>query len=217
MTENWKGDADGILIFVSHHSTCSASTHIHSEVEDRFILGLRRSISRCVCAGPQAKLTGHVSVLPCKHFSNPCRFEWLPGPYSPHTSQSVRPIFSTNFCHMGQLTLVSQLGHQSHMRTSGDIIAAMGTSVHEGHPDTVQSTQTSKDPGVLCGGRRQTSPSLDCRSIACIVTPLSFPLLCGPRCVPLQYQSYGFQRDHIVGRALYRHVHVHHTHADVST
>jgi len=27
MTENWKGDADGILIFVSHQSTSSTSIH----------------------------------------------------------------------------------------------------------------------------------------------------------------------------------------------
>ena len=27
MTENWKGDADGILIFVSHPSTSSTSIH----------------------------------------------------------------------------------------------------------------------------------------------------------------------------------------------
>src|SRR5437899_2493590 len=29
MTENWKGDADGILIFVSRQSMCGPSTHIH--------------------------------------------------------------------------------------------------------------------------------------------------------------------------------------------
>jgi len=153
MTENWKGDADGILIFVSLHSTCGASTHVHPEVEDRFILCRRRGVSRCVRAGPQAELSGHLSLLPCKHLSNPRRFEWLPGPYSPYTSKSVHPIFTTNLCRMGQLTLVSQLGHQCHMRSFGDITTAVGPSVlHEGHPDTIQSTQTSTDPSVLCGG-----------------------------------------------------------------
>ena len=117
---------------------------------------------------------------------------------------------------MDQLALVSQLGNQSHMRTFGDIAAAMGASVHEGHPDTIQSTQTSTDPGVLCGGRRQTSPSLGSRSVARVATPLSFPLLRGPCCVPVQYQSYGFHPDGIVDRILYVHVHLHHIHADVS-
>jgi len=116
---------------------------------------------------------------------------------------------------MGQLTLVSQLGHQSHMCTFGHITPAMGPSVHEGHPDTIQPTQTSTNSRVLCGGRRETSPSVGSRSVARIVTPLSFPLLLGPRCVSFQCQSYGFQRDHIVGRILYRHVRVHDIGADV--
>ena len=152
ITENWKGDAVGILIFVSRHSTCRASAHAHPNVEDQFILRRRRSISRSIRPGPQAKFPGHLSVLPRKHLSNPRRCEWLPSPYSPHTSQSIHPILPTNLCRMGQLTLVSQLAHQSHMCAFGDIITAMGASVHEGQPNTVQPTQTSTDPGILCGG-----------------------------------------------------------------
>jgi len=117
---------------------------------------------------------------------------------------------------MGQLALVSQLGHQSHMRSFGDVLAAMGASVYEGYPDTIQPTQASTDSRVLCRGRGETSPSVGSRSVACIVTPLAFPLLRGPRCVPFQYQSYGFQGGHIVDRILYRDVHVHHIDADVS-
>ena len=152
MTESWKGDADGILIFVSRRSMCGASTHIHPEVEDWFILRRRGGIGRGVRAGSQAKFPGHISILPRKHLSNPRQFEWHPGRYSPHTSQSVHPIFPTSFCRMGQLTLVSQLGHQSHMRTFGHITATMGAPVHEGHPDSIQSAQTSKDPCILCRG-----------------------------------------------------------------
>ena len=137
-TENWKGDADGILIFVSPLSTCGhASMHIKPEVKDRFILCRRRNTSLCVRPGPHAELPGYHSVLPRKHLSNPRRFERLPGPYSLHISQSVHPIFSTNLCCMGQHTLVSQLGYKSHMCTFGDITPAMGTSVHEGHSDTI--------------------------------------------------------------------------------
>jgi hypothetical protein len=117
---------------------------------------------------------------------------------------------------MGELALVSQLGHQSHMRTLGDITSAMGASVHEGHPDTTHPTQASTDPGVLRGGRRQTSPSLGSRSVAGVVTPLSFPVLRRPGCVPLQHQSYGFQGGNIMGRTLYWGVHMHHINAYVS-
>ena len=217
MTENWKGDADGILIFVSRHSTCRASTRIYLEAEDWFILCCRRGIRRSICPGPQAKFPGHFSVLPRKHLSSPRRFEWLPGHYSPHTSQSVHPILPTSIRRMGQLALVSQPAHQSHMRTFGDIIATMGASVlHECYPDTIQPTQTSTDSGVLCRGRRETSPSVGSRSVACAVTPLPFPVLRGPRCVPFQYQSYGFQGGHIVDRILHGDVHVHYIDADIS-
>jgi len=146
MTENWKGDADGILIFVSRHSTCTTSIQIDPETEDWFILRRRRSICCGIRPGPQTKFPGHLGVLPRKHLSNP---QWLPGRYAPLTFRSVH-VFSTNLCLMGQLTLVSQLAHQSHMRTFGNITPAMGPSVHEGHPDTIQSTQTSTDSGVLC-------------------------------------------------------------------
>ena len=102
------------------------------------------------------------------------------------------------------------------MRTFGDIIATMGASVlHECYPDTIQPTQTSTDSGVLCRGRRETSPSVGSRSGACAVTPLPFPVLRGPRCVPFQYQSYGFQGGYIVDRILHGDVHVHYIDADV--
>jgi len=147
MTENWKGDADGILIFVSCHSTCITPTQIDPETEDWSILRRRRSICCGIRPGPQAEFPGHLSVLPRKHLSNP---QWIPGRYSPYTSRSVHSIFSTNLCRVGQLALVSQLAHQSHMRTFGHITPAMGPSVHEDHPDTIQSTQTSTDSRVLC-------------------------------------------------------------------
>jgi len=212
MTENWKGDADGILFFVSLHSTCSVSTHVYPEHEDWFILRRRRSIRCGIRPGPQAKFPGYLGVLPGQHLSNT---QWLPDRYAPLTFRSVH-VFSTNLCHMGQLTLDSQLAHQSHMRTFGHITPAMGPEVHEGHTDTIQSTQTSTDSSVLCGGHRQTSPSVGSRSVAYVIAPLSFPLLRRPHCFPFQYQSYGFQGGHIVGRILYRHVYVHHILAGVS-
>ena len=131
-------------------------------------------------------------------------------------SRPDHPIFPTDLCRMCQLALISQLGHQPHMCAVGDITPAMGASVYEGHPDTIQPTQTSADSRVLCGGYRETSPSMGSRSVACVITPLSFPVLRGPRCVPFRCQSYGFQRRHVVDRILHRDVLVHHIDADVS-
>ena len=45
------------------------------ETEDRSILCCRRNLGLGVRAGPQAKLPGHLSVLPRKHLSDPRRFE----------------------------------------------------------------------------------------------------------------------------------------------
>ena len=67
LTENWTGDADGILVFVSCYCTSAASTQINPEPEDWFILRHRRSIRCGICPGPQAKFPGHVRVLPRKH------------------------------------------------------------------------------------------------------------------------------------------------------
>lgn len=67
LAESWKGDADGILTFVSRHSTCAISTQIEPELEDWFILCRCRNISCGIRPGPQAKYPGHVSILPRKH------------------------------------------------------------------------------------------------------------------------------------------------------
>jgi hypothetical protein len=214
LTKSWTGDADGILVFVSYYCMFSTSTQINPEPEDWFILRHCRSICCRIRPGPQTKFPGHLSVLPRKHLSNP---QWLRDRYTPLTFRSVHPIFSTNFCCLGQLTLVSQLGYQSHMRTFGNIAAAMGPSVHEYHPDTIRTTQTSTDSCVLCRGSRETSPPVGRRSVACIVTPFAFPLLRWPRRVPFQYQPYGFQGGHIVDWILYRGVHLYHIDANVST
>src|SRR5712691_863297 len=62
MTENWKGHADSILIFVSLHSTSCTSIHIDPETEDWSILCRRRSLCCGVCPGPQAKFPGHLRI-----------------------------------------------------------------------------------------------------------------------------------------------------------
>jgi len=71
MTENWKGHADSILIFVSRHSTSCTSIHIDPETEDWSILCCRRSLRCGVRPGPQAKFPGHLRILPRKHLSDP--------------------------------------------------------------------------------------------------------------------------------------------------
>jgi hypothetical protein len=152
VTENWKGDADGILIFVSRHCmSSSASIHTDRESEDWPILCRCCDLGCGVRAGPQPKFPGHFSILPRKDLSDPRRrFEWPPGPYSSHAFRSVHTIHPTNLYRLGQLALVPQPCHQSHVCTFGDITPAMGASLHETHPDTIQSTQASANSRVLC-------------------------------------------------------------------
>jgi len=63
MTENWKGDADGVLVFVSCHSMCATFTRIGPEPVDWFIFCLCHGIPCVIRPGPQAEFPGHVSVL----------------------------------------------------------------------------------------------------------------------------------------------------------
>ena len=74
MTDNWKGHADSILIFVSRHSMSCPSTHIDPETEDWSLRCHSCSLGRGVHPGPQAKFPGHLSVLPRKHLSDSRRF-----------------------------------------------------------------------------------------------------------------------------------------------
>jgi len=175
MTDNWKADADVILIFVSSHSTSDLSTHVNPKIKDWFILCCRRYIGSGVRAGPQAKFPGHLIILPCQYLPNPSQSEWFPRPHAFHTSRSVDSFSSAKLCGLGQLALVPQPDHQPPMPTLGDITATIGTSIHGGCPDAIQTTQGSADPGVLFRGRRQPSPS-GCWGIFRLVAPFSVPL-----------------------------------------
>jgi hypothetical protein len=70
MTENWKADADGILIFVRRYLLENVRL-IHNDS-----MAVDWSILRCCCivdlsvnSGPSAKPTGHFQFLPCEYLS----------------------------------------------------------------------------------------------------------------------------------------------------
>jgi len=127
---------------------------------DWFILRRSGDVGRSIGSGPSAKLPGYLRILPRKHLSTPCQFKWNPRSHSRLTSRSIHAILSTEICRLGQLSLVPELGHQPYLRAVGDVTAAMGTSVYESHPATVQPTQAGTDQGVLRRGHREASPSL---------------------------------------------------------
>ena len=76
MTDTWKADADGILIFVSPDFTFNPPSNVTSVGIDWFILCRGGNVGRSIGSGPSAKLPGYLRILPRKHLSNPCQFKW---------------------------------------------------------------------------------------------------------------------------------------------
>ena len=62
MAENWKDDADGILIFVRHYllSMDHASLYTFNRVIDRSILRCCRIIDLGIHSGPPAEPAGYI-------------------------------------------------------------------------------------------------------------------------------------------------------------
>ena len=70
MTDRWKADADGILIFVSVHLIYS---HINLESIDRSFFSCGCDVYWSLHPGPQSKLPGYLRILSCKYLSDTCR------------------------------------------------------------------------------------------------------------------------------------------------
>jgi hypothetical protein len=64
MAENWKDDADGILIFVRRYLLSLISFSANSPVIDRSIFRCRRIVNLSVHPGPSTEPTGHLQLLP---------------------------------------------------------------------------------------------------------------------------------------------------------
>ena len=78
MAESWKGDADGILVFVSAH-LLSCPLLVDSRVTDWSFLRRCRVTAFGLRPGPPAGLSGHFSVLPREHLSVTLPRKWIPG------------------------------------------------------------------------------------------------------------------------------------------
>jgi hypothetical protein len=129
------------------------STHLsvvtNMNVVDRFILCCCCGITRSVNPGLEAKSTGYLCILSCQHLSTSRRPEYI-SCIDPWHSSYTTPILSTKIRNLGQFTMGPELGDQSYLCTSGDIVTAMGASIPHGHSTTaVQSTQASTNPFIL--------------------------------------------------------------------
>ena len=142
MVEDWKADADGILIFVRLES--SLGIHINSVIIDGSILRCCCNFDLTVNSRHPTEPTGHLKFLPRKYLSRyhqPKSLEFSPCLTTPFLSSKLR--------NLGEFTLVLELDDQPHLCFTCDLPATMGSKVPQGHFVALQSRQASTDPCVL--------------------------------------------------------------------
>jgi Family of unknown function (DUF6535) len=69
MVESWKGDADGMLVFVSFQTTTSGTSAFNVEIIDWSFLCRNRDFARSLYPGYSAEPAKHVSFLSCTYLS----------------------------------------------------------------------------------------------------------------------------------------------------
>lgn len=76
MTDGWKGDADGILVFVRTRGNALLLRLLTWLPVDWFVLGHRRWFPSCGEPGPSTKLSGHFCLLSRSHIPSHshCKF-----------------------------------------------------------------------------------------------------------------------------------------------
>ena len=77
MVESWKGNAEGLHVFVGLRPTSHTSAY-DVENADRSVLCCRRSVARGDHPRYSAELAGHLSILSRNHFSATCPVGWHP-------------------------------------------------------------------------------------------------------------------------------------------
>ena len=145
MTESWKADAEGILVFVRLRLLVPYFQLTHRS--DWFILRRCRLFAFGVAPGSSTEPAGHVQLLPCQYIPASCRPESIQyfdfPPYFPAS------VFSTEFCGLGERALVHELSHQYHLCRARHVATTMGTKIPQSHTDTLQLRQASSDPFIL--------------------------------------------------------------------
>jgi hypothetical protein len=182
MAENWKADADGILIFVRRYLLENLRLiHNDSTAVDWSILRCCCIVNLSVDSGPPAKPTGHFQFLPCEYLSGYNQPKYTQ--YFEFSSCFPSPILSTKLCCLGQCALVLELGDQPNLRSACDLSIAMGAKIPQGHSLALQSTQASPNSCVLCRRCREVSPSVGGRNIAHASSHFPVPILRRPGCL----------------------------------
>lgn len=137
LVESWRGDADGMLIFVS---LCAASYVFAYDIDivDRLVLCCCCAVACGIHPRTSAELAGHVSLLPCTYLSAIFSVEWISGRHPIDPVRPHRTIHPTYIRNLDQLLLVLELGDEFYLRPDGDVNTAVGASLSKDCPSTVQ-------------------------------------------------------------------------------
>ena len=160
MVERWQKDAEGILIFVSRRFAICLFFYINWNVIDWSILCCSCCSTCCHRPGRETKQSGYLGILPWQHLSGSRRPE-CNTPIHSFTARQTTPILSFEIRHLGEYSLVLELGDGCQLCFVGDIATSMGTSISPSGPACpVQSRKASANARILCRGRRQDAHSV---------------------------------------------------------
>ena len=216
MAESWRGNADGIIFFVSAYVP-SVHYLVTQKITDWSFLRRSRDIASGLHSDPPLELSGPFSPLPRADLSAPLQWKWIPGH---HPFVVIQPRCFVHQCHhsdvscLGQLTFFLEFDHQSHLRLAGNNAATVDATLSQTHQPTVQSTQAGADPRILCPWRREAAPSLGGRSVTNASSRLSFPFLCWPMRISVWYPPDHLHRCGRVGWAMRCNIRICHRIAD---
>lgn len=128
MVESWKGDADGMLIFVSHQTTSHTFAH-NQGIVDWSILCRGRGIARSFGPDYRAEPAKRLAFLSCTYLS---ATKWDPRPHPVEHTRPHREIRSAYVGRLGQRPLVPEPGRQPDLRSTVDPATAVGSSLPQG-------------------------------------------------------------------------------------
>ena len=156
MTDRWKKDADGILIFVSDLGFVLL-LHIICSNTDRSIFCCGRCTTCRVRPGPQAEFPRHLCILSCEYLSDSRQYKRHRTTHiHPFRYRRTSPILSSEIRCLGEFTLGFKLGDQPYMCSPCNIVTTMVTSIHQEHPAvTFQPRETSTNARIFCRWRGQ--------------------------------------------------------------
>ena len=182
--EMWKGDADGILVFVCCPRTrryCLAIVHtliIILFITDRFVLSHGRGLSCRDLPDPSTQLAGHLHVLSRNHHPNLGRFQCIATNHfaPPATTESIR-VQATQIGHLVQFALVLESRAQSYLRFAGHLAAAMGSPVRPRDATPPQPSQARTNSRFFRRGYREVAFTLGRRGVARFTSYFCVPFL----------------------------------------